>query len=52
MPVFEAECPICELRFKGKTEEEVRRKVEKHSLQSHRMHAHKIVVVSFKTKRS
>jgi uncharacterized Zn finger protein (UPF0148 family) len=49
MPVFEAECPICELRFNGKTEEEVRRKVEEHSLQSHRSHAHNIVVVSFET---
>jgi hypothetical protein len=52
MPVFEAECPICELRFKGKTEGGVRQKVDKHSFQSHRSHAHKIVVVSFETKRS
>jgi hypothetical protein len=31
MTVFEAECPIYEMRFNGKTEKEVRQKVEKHS---------------------
>jgi len=52
MPVFEAECPIYGLRFKGKTEDEVRRKVEEHSLRAHRRHAHEIEVVSFNTKSS
>jgi hypothetical protein len=52
MAIFEAECPICELRFDGKTEEEVRQRVEKHSLQAHRRHAHEIEVVSFENKNS
>jgi predicted small metal-binding protein len=50
MAIFEAECPICGLRYDGKSEEEVRQKVEKHSLEAHRRHAHEIEVVSFETK--
>lgn len=52
MAVFEAECPTCGMRFDGKTEEEVRQRVEKHSLQDHRRHAHEIEVVSFENKNS
>jgi hypothetical protein len=52
MAIFEAECPICGLGYDGKTEEEVRKKVEKHSLEAHRRHAHEIEVVSFENKNS